>query len=88
MRNFGKLSAGLFAAMFMMNGATAWAGELADTVYHGGKIYTMQEYTIDDATKRPNNLPDDVEPVMADVVATKDGKIIFVGDKDDADAAG
>lgn len=88
MRKFGKLSAGLFAAMFMMNGATAWAGDLADTVYYGGKIYTMQEYTINAETKRPDNLLDDVKPVMAEVVATKDGKILFVGDKAEAEAAG
>lgn len=88
MRRFGKLSAGLFAAMFMMNGATAWAGELADTVYHGGKIYTMQEYTIDPDTKRPDQLGPDPKAVMAEVVATKDGKIIFVGKKADAEAAG
>ncbi len=88
MRRFGKLSAGLFAAMFLMNGATAWAGDLADTVYYGGKIYTMQEYTINEETKRPDKLADDVQPVMAEVVATKDGKIIFVGTKADAEAAG
>ena len=42
MRKLCKLSAaGLLSAMFLMNGATVWAGEKADTVYHGGKIYTM-----------------------------------------------
>ena len=89
MRKLCKLSAaGLLSAMFLMNGATVWAGEKADTVYHGGKIYTMQEYTINEETKRPDNLADDVQPVMADVVATKDGKIIFVGTKAEAEAAG
>ena len=89
MRKLCKLSAaGLLSAMFLMNGATVWAGEKADTVYHGGKIYTMQEYTINEETKRPDNLADDVQPVMAEVVATKDGKIIFVGTKADAEAAG
>lgn len=89
MRKLCKLSAaGLLSAMFLMNGATVWAGDKADTVYYGGKIYTMQEYTIDEETKRPNNLPDDVEPVMAEVVAAKDGKIVFVGTKADAEKAG
>ena len=88
MRKFGKLSAGLFAAMFMMNGATAWAGDLADTVYYGGKIYTMQEAQVEKDTNRLIPITKDTQPVMAEVVAAKDGKIVFVGTKADAEAAG
>ncbi|WP_458399661.1 amidohydrolase [Mailhella sp.] len=88
MRRFGKLSAGLFAAMFMMNGASAWAGELADTAYYGGKIYTMQEAKVDEATNKLIPITKDTQPVMAEVVAAKDGKIVFVGTKADAEAKG
>jgi len=79
MRKFGKLSAGLFAAMFMMNGATAWAGELADTVYHNGRIYPLTESKADIVANNPD---------MAEVVAVKDGIIKFVGSRADAETQG
>jgi len=79
MRRFGKLSAGLFAAMFLVNGATAWAGELADTVYHNGRIYTLTESKADIDANNPD---------MAEVVAVKGGIIKFVGSRADAEAQG
>jgi len=88
MRRFGKLSAGLFAAMFLVNGASAWAGELADTVYHNNdgkaKIYTMQEAKVDESN-RLIPVDKDTPPIMVDVVAVKDGKIVFAGNKDEAE---
>ncbi len=73
------LAVGLLSAMFMMTGGQAYAGELADTVYYGGKIYTMTE-TKEEAAA--------LQPKLAEVVAVKDGKIVFVGTKADAEAEG
>lgn len=52
----------------------------ADTVYHNGTIYTMTE-TLDEA-KDVNNAK------KVDVVATLNGKIVFVGSKSEAEKAG
>ena len=56
------------------------ADKLADTVYHNGKIYTITE-TVQEA-KDANNAK------KADVVATLNGKIVFVGSEADAKAQG
>ncbi len=89
------LAAGLLSAMFLMNGGTAWAASAItsvpsypDTVYFGGKIYTMQEAQVEEGTNRLIPVGKDTKPIMAEVVAAKDGKIIFVGTKADAEAAG
>lgn len=56
------------------------ADRLADTVYHNGKIYTVTE-TMEEAKDVKN-------AKKADVVATLDGKIVFVGSKAEARAKG
>ncbi len=56
------------------------ADRLADTVYHNGKIYTVTE-TMEEAKDVKN-------AKKADVVATLDGKIGFVGSKAEARAKG
>lgn len=56
------------------------ASKLADTVYHNGKIYTITE-TLEEAKNVQN-------AQKADVVATLDGKIVFVGSKSDAQKKG
>ena len=56
------------------------ADRLADTVYHNGKIYTITE-TVEEA-RDVNNAK------KTDVVATLNGKIVFVGSKSDAKRQG
>lgn len=53
---------------------------LADTVYYNGIIYTMTE-TPQEAQKTEN-------AHKADVVAARDGRIVFVGSREDAQKAG
>lgn len=77
------LAVGLLSAMFMMNGGTAWAGDATGTIYHGGKIYTMQEAKVD-ANNRLVPISKDTEPVMAEFVVTKNGKIEYVGEVGEA----
>lgn len=71
-----------FAATLVLGGGLrVFAAErIADTVYHNGYIYTMTE-TLEE-TKDVNNAK------KVDVVATKDGKIIFVGSSAEASSAG
>ena len=73
-----------FAATLMLilgGGMQLYAADrIADTVYRNGKIYTITE-TAQEA-KDPNNAQ------KADVVATLNGKIVFVGSEADAKAQG
>ena len=73
-----------FAATLMLilgGGMQLYATDrIADTVYRNGKIYTITE-TAQEA-KDPNNAQ------KADVVATLNGKIVFVGSEADAKAQG
>ena len=68
-------------ALVLSGGMRLQAAEkLADTVYYNGTIYTISE-----DFKNPKNLKD---PNTAEVVATLQGKITFVGSKAEAEAAG
>lgn len=84
MRNHMKRHALSFAAavaLVLGGGMQLCAAEkLADTVYYNGKIYTITE-----DYKSPKSLD---TPNTAEVVATLNGQIIFVGSKADAEAAG
>lgn len=72
----------LLIPSFMVGGGdTAIAADrLADTVYYNGKIYTMTETS--EEARNPANAH------KADVVAARDGKIVFVGSREDARKAG
>lgn len=80
MKNRVKKQALSFAAamaMILGGGMQLYAADkIADTVYHNGKIYTIAE-TMQEA-KDVNNAK------KAEVVATLNGKIVFVGSKADA----
>ena len=84
MKNRVKKQALSFAAamaMILGGGMQLYAADkIADTVYHNGKIYTIAE-TMQEA-KDVNNAK------KAEVVATLNGKIVFVGSKADAKAQG
>ena len=56
------------------------ADKLADTVYHNGKIYTVTE-TMEEVKNVKN-------AKKADVVATLEGRIVFVGSKSEAEKKG
>ena len=56
------------------------ADRLADTVYHNGKVYTI--------TETMEEVKDVKNAKKADVVATLEGKIVFVGSKSDAKKKG
>lgn len=71
-------SSAFILALFLGNGALAGAATLADTVYHNGTIYTLTE-TMDEARDVGN-------AKTVEVVATKDGKIMFAGSLVDAKA--
>ena len=84
MRNRVKKQAVAYAAALTLvlgGGMQLFATEkLADTVYHNGTVYTMTE-TMDEAQNVGN-------AKKAEVVATLDGKIVFVGTEADAKKAG
>lgn len=68
-------------ALVLGGGGPAHAAALkADTVYHGGNIYTVTE-----DFHKPSALD---KPHMAEVVATLDGKIVFVGSEAQARTQG
>lgn len=75
MKNRVKKQALSFAAAMAMvlgGGMQLYAADkIADTVYHNGKIYTIAE-TMQEAKDIAN-------AKKADVVATLNGKIVFVG---------
>lgn len=56
------------------------SGKLAGTVYHNGKIYTI--------TETMEEVKDVKNASKADIVATLEGKIVFVGSKADAQKKG
>lgn len=69
------------AAVFLGGGMQLHAaGMKADTVYHGGKIYTITE-----DFHKPSALD---KPDTAEVVATLNGQIIFAGSEADARSQG
>ena len=71
----------LAAAVFLGGGMQLHAaGMKADTVYHGGKIYTITE-----DFHKPSALD---KPDMAEVVATLNGQIIFAGSEEEARSQG
>ena len=80
MKNRVKKQALSFAAamaMILGGGMQLYAADkIADTVYHNGKIYTIAE-TAQEAKDIAN-------AKKADVVATLNGKIVFVGSEADA----
>ena len=84
MKNRVKKQALSFAAamaMILGGGMQLYAADkIADTVYHNGKIYTIAE-TAQEAKDIAN-------AKKADVVATLNGKIVFVGSEADAKAQG
>lgn len=84
MKNRVKKQALSFAAAMAMvlgGGMQLYAADkIADTVYHNGKIYTIAE-TMQEAKDIAN-------AKKADVVATLNGKIVFVGSEADAKAQG
>lgn len=59
---------------------SALARMLADTVYHNGTIYTM--------TETPEEAKDPANAKTVDVVAVRDGVIVFAGSSAEAGAAG
>ena len=79
MKNRVKKQALSFAAALAM-GLGGGMQLYADTVYHNGKIYTIAE-TMQEAKDIAN-------AKKADVVATLNGKIVFVGSEADAKAQG
>ena len=82
MKNRVKKQALSFAAVMAMilgGGMQLYAADkIADTVYRNGKIYTITE-TVQEAKDVKN-------AKKVDVVATLNGKIIFVGSEADAKA--
>ena len=84
MKNRVKKQALSFAtvmAMILGGGMQLYAADkIADTVYRNGKIYTITE-TVQEAKDVKN-------AKKVDVVATLNGKIIFVGSEADAKAQG
>ena len=84
MKNRVKKQALSFAAVMAMilgGGMQLYAADkIADTVYRNGKIYTITE-TVQEAKDVKN-------AKKVDVVATLNGKIIFVGSEADAKAQG
>ncbi len=70
----------LVTCVLTLGVSQAFGAELADTVYHGGLIYTMTEST--------EEAKDVANAKTVEVVATKDGKIIFAGTKANAESAG
>ena len=84
MKNRAKKQVLSFAAamaMILGGGMQLYAADkIADTVYHNGKIYTIAE-TAQEAKDIAN-------AKKADVVATLNGKIVFVGSEADAKAQG
>lgn len=83
-KNRVKKSALTFAAALTVvlgGGMHLYAsGKLADTVYHNGKIYTI--------TETMEEVKDVKNARKADVVATLEGKIVFVGSRADAQKKG
>ena len=68
-------------AMILGGGMQLYAADkIADTVYHNGKIYTV--------TESAQEAKDVNKAKKADVVATLNGKIVFVGSEADAKAQG
>lgn len=70
-------------AMVLGGGMQLYAAEriaAADTVYHNGTIYTMTESQ--EAAKDASNA------IKKEVVATRDGKVVFVGSEQEARIAG
>ena len=84
MKNRAKKQVLSFAAamaMILGGGMQLYAADkIADTVYRNGKIYTITE-TVQEAKDVKN-------AKKVDVVATLNGKIIFVGSEADAKAQG
>lgn len=81
--HWGKsfLTAAALIPSLMLGAASAGAKDLlADTVYYNGKIYTMTE-TPEEARKTEN-------AHTAEVVAARDGRIVFVGSREEARKAG
>lgn len=79
--SFKKCLTFIAAVSFVLGGVyQAQAGVLADAVYHNGKIYTLTE------TKQEAKDANNAKTV--EVVATKDGKILFAGSLAGAKAAG
>ena len=75
------LSFAAVMAMVLGGGMQLYAAaKIADTVYHNGKIYTI--------TETPEEVKDVKNAKTAQVVATLDGKIIFVGSESEAKANG
>ena len=75
------LSIAAAVTMLLGGGMQLYAADkIADTVYHNGKIYTIAE-TAQEAKDIAN-------AKKADVVATLNGKIVFVGSEADAKAQG
>ena len=69
--------------------ASAAFGANVDTVYLNGKIYLMDDIRSGDTydfTKVKDLTPQNAR--TAEVVAVKDGKIVFVGSRSDAEAGG
>lgn len=60
--------------------SSAFAGALADSVYHNGTIYTM--------TETPEEAQDTANAKTVEVVAVKDGTIVFAGSSAEAQTAG
>lgn len=82
-RNGKRLIVGAAIAALALGGGLrlyAASGQIADTVYHHGIIYTITE-TMDEAKDVKN-------AKKTDVVATRDGKIVFVGSKAEAEVKG
>lgn len=78
-----------FAAMACLMWAPSAFGANVDTVYLNGKIYLMDDIKSGDTydfTKVKDLTPQNAR--KAEVVAVKDGKIVFVGNSADAEASG
>ena len=92
-RTLKKHAATLAALVCLLGGAAFVASAPApdvDTVYYGGKIYTMTDLLNDqnkfDFSRLKGLSPDSAK--TAEVVAVKGGKITFVGDEATAKAGG
>ena len=88
-----KHAATLAVALCLVGGvtfSTRSAAPTADSVYYGGKIYTMTDVLNDsgapDFSKLKGLSPDKAK--IAEVVAAKNGKIVFVGSEAEARAQG
>lgn len=94
MKRILKKHAATFAALVCLLGGAAFVDSApapdVDTVYYGGKIYTMTDLLNDqekfDFSKLKGLSPDSAK--TTEVVAVKGGKITFLGDEGTAKAGG